>query len=126
MDERAQPGVVIGWNRDGTVIRVSSGSDGVLKRPSAQLIGRPLDEVLGITKKEADLLTSRALAGDPSPVFLRGKTGATTPWYRIVPGQQDGELVAGLVDLEQLLEGAPPVQISRISSLVSHELRNPL
>jgi signal transduction histidine kinase len=33
---------------------------------------------------------------------------------------------ARVLDLEALLEGAPPLQISKLSSSLSHELRNPL
>jgi signal transduction histidine kinase len=38
----------------------------------------------------------------------------------------DPDVTAAIVDLDRLLVGAPPVQISRLSSSLSHELRNPL
>ena len=51
--------------------------------------------------------------------------GVDTP-LRLTLGLDGGEASAGVMDLNAVLEGAQPVQISRLSSSLSHEIRNPL
>src|SRR6185295_11888807 len=36
------------------------------------------------------------------------------------------EVAASVVNMSALLEGAPPLQISKLASSLSHEIRNPL
>src|SRR5690606_29803941 len=47
-------------------------------------------------------------------------------WRLSLSRDGEGRCVASILHLSQLLEGAPPVQVSRLSSSLSHEIRNPL
>jgi signal transduction histidine kinase len=99
----------------------------VLHRPASELKDRPLHAVLGISPERARELDALARQKGPAVEFLSAQLGAAEPVpLRLVLGLDEGEAAAGVLDLRAVLQGAPPVQISRLSSSLSHEIRNPL
>jgi two-component system sensor histidine kinase HydH len=71
----------------------------------------------------AGLLDQRAREGGGVD-FLRVGEGESAGWVRLsLPGAGRHGFV---MDLDALLKDAPPIQISGLSSALSHELRNPL
>ena len=105
---------------DGRVTEVQGNSKGVLGKLPDQLKGLSLSEILETTAP-LDL-------GAPEPTFfVRGGRNGKPIHFRVQLTELDGgRRAAEISDLAQLLEGAPPLQISRLSSSLSHELRNPL
>ncbi len=127
MDERLLPGTTIGWSRAGVVTRADDGAEAVLGRAPALLVGLRLAEALGISAADAERLIAHAAQGARGPSFVHAELRGRQVALRITSAPRpDGDFASGVVDLDQLLDGAPPVQLSRVSSLVSHELRNPL
>jgi len=101
--------------------------DGALPGCPPPRPGMPVALALGIDAGAAHALDVRARQGG-AVEFVRTAPGPTgmTRWLRV--GMEiDGEAVeARIHDVGALLDGAPPLQISRLSSSLSHELRNPL
>src|SRR5215470_1536083 len=89
--------------------------------------GMPLAEALGIDPALAGALDARARHGSTLE-FVRSLAvpGGTPRWLRVGMGTAGTAVEARVHDLGVLLDGAPPLQISRLSSSLSHELRNPL
>ncbi|HZW89592.1 MAG TPA: histidine kinase dimerization/phospho-acceptor domain-containing protein [Myxococcaceae bacterium] len=89
--------------------------------------GMPLAEALGIDPALAGALDARARHGSTLE-FVRSLAvpGGTPRWLRVGMGTAGTAVEARVHDLGALLDGAPPLQISRLSSSLSHELRNPL
>jgi two-component system sensor histidine kinase HydH len=87
--------------------------------------GTPLAEALDIDPERASALDARARAAG-GVEFLRLGSGPEGRWLRLSLGVQGRLARARVLDLDALLEGAPPVQISALSGSLSHELRNPL
>jgi two-component system, NtrC family, sensor histidine kinase HydH len=119
--------VQLTWSADLRVTRAEGDCEGVLHHTAAELQEQPLHEVLGVSAEQAQALDRRAREGGHTVEFLYAQLGegAPTP-LRLVLGLEQGEAAAGVVDLRAMLEGAPPVQLSRLSSSLSHEMRNPL
>jgi signal transduction histidine kinase len=89
--------------------------------------GMPLAEALGIDPALAGALDARARHGSTLE-FVRSLAvpGGTPRWLRVGMETSGTAVEARVHDLGALLDGAPPLQISRLSSSLSHELRNPL
>jgi signal transduction histidine kinase len=88
--------------------------------------GTPLAEALGISLDQAQALDARARAGG-GVEFVRAGSGAEGRcWLRVSLGTQGRLARARVLDLDALLDKAPPVQISALAGSLSHELRNPL
>jgi two-component system, NtrC family, sensor histidine kinase HydH len=87
--------------------------------------GRPLAEALDVEAERASALDARARGGG-GVEFLRLGSGPEGRWLRLSLDVQGQLARARVLDLDALLEGAPPVQISALSGSLSHELRNPL
>jgi len=99
--------------------------EGALPGCPPPVAGLPVLRALGVDETTARALDARAREGG-GVEFVRAGDPAAPRWLR-VRLQRNGEGVeARVVDLGALLEGAPPLQISRLSSSLSHELRNPL
>lgn len=115
------------WSPGLRVTRTEGDCAAVFHRPAEELVGRPLHSVLGVTPERARELDARAKEDRRAVEFLSAQLGAgeRTP-LRLVLGLEGGEASAGVMNLDAVLEGAPPVQISRLSSSLSHEIRNPL
>jgi len=88
--------------------------------------GMPLTQVLGVDAETARTLDARGRqAGGVE--FVRTTGGSSAPrWLRVSLVPDGTTIEARVYDLGVFLEGAPPLQISRLSSSLSHELRNPL
>ncbi len=91
-------------------------------RPEA---GMPLAEALGVDDATARALHTRGRGGG-GVEFVRASAPGGFRWLRVSLTPEGQAVEARVNDLSVLLEGAPPVQISRLSSSLSHELRNPL
>jgi signal transduction histidine kinase len=115
------------WSPGLRVIRAEGDCSSMLHRAASELREAPLHEVLGISPERARELDARAREDRRAVEFISARLGKDEPLpLRLVLGMEAGEPTAVLQDLDGLLEGAPPVQISRLSSSLSHEIRNPL
>lgn len=119
------PAVQLTWAPDLRINRILGQPEAIFQDPPAALQGRPLEEALGITRQLAEQLDAQA-RGPGGVVFVDASVGSGPRWLWMNLGQDDGEAAAGILDLRAVLVGAPPLQISALSSSLSHELRNPL
>ncbi len=119
--------VQLAWSPGMRVTRAEGDCAAVLLRPAAELVDRPLHLALGVSPERARELDTRARENRRAVEFLSSSFGSPerTP-LRLVLGMDGEEAAAGITNLDGLLDGAPPVQISRLSSSLSHEIRNPL
>lgn len=99
--------------------------DGALPGCPPPAPGTPLTAALGVDRSTAEMLDARGRAGE-AVEFVRAGPPDAPRWLRVSLAPRSGAVEARVHDLSQLLEGAPPLQISRLSSSLSHELRNPL
>ena len=101
--------------------------DGALPGCPPPAPGMPVAVALGVDAGTARALDARARRGG-GVEFVRTAPGpAGTPrWLRVGMETTGSAVEARVHDVGALLEGAPPLQISRLSSSLSHELRNPL
>lgn len=118
---------LLAWTPGLRVTRAQGDCAPVLRRPAEELLDRPLHLVLGVSPERARELDALARGHRRHVEFISAHLGGedATP-LRLTLGQEEGEAAACVQDLNALLEGAPPVQISRLSSSLSHEIRNPL
>ncbi|MBE4748601.1 sensor histidine kinase [Corallococcus sp. ZKHCc1 1396] len=118
----------LAWSPNLRLTRAEGDCDTVLRRAASTLVGSPLHTVLGITQERARELDARAREDRRAVEFVSTSFGGGPPptYLRLVLGRDGDEASAGVLDLGAVLEGAPPVQISRLSSSLSHEIRNPL
>ena len=92
-----------------------------------ELIGRPLHEVLGIAEQRAVMLDVRARQEKQITEFVPARPGGKEPtMLRLACAAKETGVTAAIQDAHAFLAGAPPLQISRLSSSLSHEIRNPL
>ncbi|HZJ55404.1 MAG TPA: histidine kinase dimerization/phospho-acceptor domain-containing protein [Myxococcaceae bacterium] len=101
--------------------------DGALPGCPPPAPGMAVATALGVDAATARALDTRAREGGGVEFVRTGPDPAgTARWLRV--GMETGgrTVEARVHDLGTLLEGAPPLQISRLSSSLSHELRNPL
>ncbi len=101
--------------------------DGALPGCPAPAPGMPLTEALGVDPATARALDTRARSG-AGVEYVRAAppSGGSPRWLRVGMEPTGRGVEARVHDLGALLDGAPPLQISRLSSSLSHELRNPL
>jgi two-component system sensor histidine kinase HydH len=129
MDAQLAQVVQIAWTAEGRVSDAEGPCEQVLGRSRTELVGKPLHEALGISPLRAEELHAKAQASTtPSAEFVsfprtKEETGKT---LRLTLQQQDSGFHASVLDLTAMLQGAPPLQIGRLSSSLSHEIRNPL
>ncbi|RKH13464.1 sensor histidine kinase [Corallococcus sp. CA053C] len=118
----------LAWSPNLRVTRAEGDCATVLRRAPPALVGTPLHTALGVTQERARELDARAREDRRGVEFVVVAPGGGTPptHLRLVLGMDGEEASAGVLDLGAVLEGAPPVQISRLSSSLSHEIRNPL
>ncbi|HEY3586144.1 MAG TPA: histidine kinase dimerization/phospho-acceptor domain-containing protein, partial [Myxococcaceae bacterium] len=113
----------IRWDEELSLLK----GDGALPGCPEPVPGMPLAEALGIDPDAARALDARARSGAGID-FVRTVPvpGGNPRWLRVGMESTGTAVEARVHDLGALLEGAPPLQISRLSSSLSHELRNPL
>jgi signal transduction histidine kinase len=127
MNAQLLQAVQLVWSPGLRVIRASGDCSTVLHRSASELTDAPLHVALGTTPGKARELDARAREDRRAVEFISARLGTGEPIpLRLVLGVEAGEATASIQDLEALLDGAPPVQISRLSSSLSHEIRNPL
>lgn len=126
MDLRLTELAEISWEQDLRLVRAEGATERVLRARADQLLGQPLQQALGISRASAAELDALARRDRPQVEFLRAKLGSDHAWLRLLLRLSEGRPSATVMDLDSLLEGAPPCQLSRISSSLSHEIRNPL
>ncbi|MCI0671661.1 MAG: sensor histidine kinase, partial [Myxococcaceae bacterium] len=118
----------IAWSEEGRVTRADGACVPVLGRPALELPGLSLAEALGLPATRAVALESRMRAAGRGVEFIQvdRPDRSMRSTLRLEYSRTPEGLEAAVVDLSALLEGAPPVQISALSSSLSHEVRNPL
>ena len=124
MDSRLTCSAQLWWSPDRRVTRAEGACVELLNAPPDQLVGRALEEALRAAPSDVDRLVETARAA--GVVFLRSGADSSARWLRAAVATEAGEATAGLVDVQAVLLGAPPLQISSLSSSLSHEIRNPL
>jgi two-component system, NtrC family, sensor histidine kinase HydH len=110
------------WGED---LRLASvrGDCPALHRHGRLAPGASLGQALALDEARTLALDVRACAGG-GVEFLHLGTSEDGGWVRLsLPG---GGRRAWAMDVAALLRGAPPVQVSALSSALSHEMRNPL
>ncbi|HZH04299.1 MAG TPA: histidine kinase dimerization/phospho-acceptor domain-containing protein, partial [Myxococcaceae bacterium] len=120
--------VRIDWSPTLQVTVVQGACERVLGRSADALHGMALHQALGILPLQAvdlDLRARRARSGQ-TVEFLRAALPGREGTLRLRVGMRDNTASATAADFTALLKGAPPVQISGLSSSLSHEIRNPL
>ncbi|HVE85865.1 MAG TPA: histidine kinase dimerization/phospho-acceptor domain-containing protein [Myxococcales bacterium] len=101
-------------------------ADRVLGRPAKEAHGRPLAEVLGVSAAAARQLHDRATP-EGAVEHLTSIRGERSICLRLrVLAHGDDRRSALVLNLSALLDGAPPLQISKLASSLCHEIRNPL
>ncbi|MGO9063635.1 MAG: sensor histidine kinase [Myxococcaceae bacterium] len=111
------------WGQDLRLAEVR-GQCPVLQRLGRLKVGEALASALEVDESRARSLDALALGGGVE--FLRVGGGESGGWVRLWLSSSQGLRHAWVLDLEAVLHQAPPLQISRLSSALSHELRNPL
>ena len=112
------------WREDLRLAEVQ-GHCPVLERLGRLTPGEALGDALDVDEGRARGLDALALASG-GVAFVRVGNRESGGWVRlsVLAGQPLRQ--AWALDLEAVLHQAPPLQISRLSSALSHELRNPL
>ncbi|MDY7230567.1 sensor histidine kinase [Hyalangium rubrum] len=127
MNAQLLQAVQLAWSPTLRVTRIEGDCPALLHRPTAELLDAPIHVALGISPEKARELDARARENRRAVEFISARFGGEehSP-LRLVLGMEGDEAIAVIQDLDLLLEGAPPVQISKLSSSLSHEIRNPL
>jgi two-component system, NtrC family, sensor histidine kinase HydH len=97
----------------------------VLERLGRLAVGQPLHLALGLEPERAEALDRRARGGG-GVEFLRVGAAESAGWVRLALSSAGSVREAWALDVDAVLQDAPPLQISRLSSALSHELRNSL
>jgi two-component system sensor histidine kinase HydH len=127
MNHHLLQAVQLSWSPSLRVTRAEGDCETVLHRPASELMERPLHVVLGTTPERARALDAQARRDTRAVEFFQAALGVGEPVpLRLTLGMDEGEASASVMDLQVLLQGAPPVQLSGLSSQMSHEIRNPL
>ncbi|HXN41956.1 MAG TPA: HAMP domain-containing sensor histidine kinase [Myxococcaceae bacterium] len=117
----------ITWSRELVIIEAEGACQLVLGAPAESLLGQPLHQTLRVPENRARELDQKALGASPAEVeFVYTGGDKANGVLRLALGRRNGNASAAVADLRRFLEGAPPLQISALSSSLSHEIRNPL
>ncbi len=125
MRETVPDVAVLAWSADLKVVHAAGDCAGVLGAQPADLLGAPMHEALGIAAAQGQDLDARAHRGETT-TFVRRRRGEEAGWLRVSCDVTGERVRASVIDLDKVLAGAPPVQISPLASSLSHEMRNPL
>ncbi|MGA9525694.1 MAG: histidine kinase dimerization/phospho-acceptor domain-containing protein [Myxococcaceae bacterium] len=116
----------LAWSSDRRVTVLEGAVVRVLRKPPEELVGRPLHEVLGVPERRAVALDARARSPGGGVEFLSAELEGESTILRLNAGVIADEARAHVTDALMLVAGAPPLQIARLASSLSHEIRNPL
>jgi len=117
----------IAWLQDRLLTDAEGACEDVLGYSSKALIGLPLQEALGTTQEIAQDLDAKARAADGVITeFIASMSGPSRTVLRVHAAPAGSEVRASVMDLRKVLAGAPPIQIAKLASSLSHEIRNPL
>jgi two-component system sensor histidine kinase HydH len=116
----------IRWSVARKVISAGGNCRGVLARDAATLVGQPLATALGVPERRALAIDQKARQPSGGVEFVSARPSSDTTVLRLQVGAVNGDAFAWVVDMHALVAGAPPLQISRLASSLSHEIRNPL
>lgn len=125
MDSTLLQACQLTWSADGRITSAEGDCARVLAKDAQQLVGTSLAELLGVTAARVQALESKARGGGGTE-FLPVRVGSEHTVLRLSVGLVEGNPAAAIVDAYAFLNGAPPLQISRLASSLSHEIRNPL
>jgi two-component system, NtrC family, sensor histidine kinase HydH len=121
---------LVEWGSDFVVRNADGDCEHVFGAATTALVGKKITELLPVDEGLLGQLSARLTPGEHDQVveFVPHLREGARVWYRMVlgRGQQKGIVQAAVSDFTQWLHGSPPVQISNLSSSLSHELRNPL
>jgi two-component system, NtrC family, sensor histidine kinase HydH len=132
MDAHLVHAAQLAWAEDLTLVQASGALAATLGLDAAALVGRPLHEALRISPERARALdrVAREAGADGTVQFVAAAAWEDeehpTHLRLVLRAESGGRASAGVMNLTRLLDGAPPVQIARLSSHLSHEIRNPL
>lgn len=99
----------------------------VASRPPEELVSLKLSSALRVSDEQLAALVELAKKREGGTHFLSRLEGNRHHHIRATVLPHQSALHEGwFLDLDTVLDGAPPVQISRLSSSLSHEIRNPL
>jgi signal transduction histidine kinase len=112
------PGMLrLEWSNDFKIQSVEGDASTLTGRGGNTLVGVAVWEALKVPREQVQALART------SPSYLSRLEGNRHHYIRAVV-ERDG--LGFFLDMDCALEGAPPIQISRLSSSLSHEIRNPL
>ena len=115
------------WSPSLRVIRADGDCSTVLRRSARELVDAPCTWCSEPPRSGPASWTPAPARTAGAVEFISARVGTEEPSpLRLVLGLEAGEATAAIQDLDGLLDGAPPVQISKLSSSLSHEIRNPL
>jgi signal transduction histidine kinase len=117
MSEAHPEACQIRWSPARKVTSAQGDCRGVLAREADALVGQPLASALGVPERRAVAIDQRARQERGGVEFVSARPSAEATVLR---------LQIGALDVHALVAGAPPLQISRLASSLSHEIRNPL
>jgi two-component system, NtrC family, sensor histidine kinase HydH len=98
----------------------------VLGREAGKLVGQPLSLVLGVPERRAVSVDHKARHDEGGVEFVSARPLNEATVLRLSVGTLNGDAFAWVMDMHALVAGAPPLQIARLASSLSHEIRNPL
>lgn len=114
------------WSADGQITGAEGDCARVLGKSPEQLIGTSLQQLFELTPARVRVLDGKA-RGPGGVEFVPMRLGHTEhTLLRLSLGTVNGEAAAAIIDAHAFLNGAPPLQISKLASSLSHEIRNPL
>lgn len=128
MDAPPFESVQVTWGADLTILSTEGAAEAVLGLPAASLAGRSLADLLQLSPDQARALDARALDTPQgwAVEFVTVMRGDQPVCLRLSVASAGDQRRAVAINLSALLEGAPPIQIGRLASSLSHEIRNPL
>ena len=114
------------WEKTGRVVSATGDWQALLGVTELPSTLEELGEILGIASLP-HVVDWPSEGPSETARFLRGtKQGQPVTYRASLQRSPEGTVRAEILDLSALLVGAPPVQISALSSSLSHEIRNPL
>ena len=126
MDPRLLQACQLSWSSERRLTVADGDCEQVLARKASDLLGMPLHEALGIPEIRAQALDLRARTENAGVEFIPAQIRTETTVLRVALTIKNEAPTCAVVDAYAFLNGAPPLQISRLASSLSHEIRNPL